>query len=377
MSKIKPPPSWWMEARLQEGMPRELIISKWEVDTTRAKRTAIRLRAAKKAQRLEDAKRRIANGAADVRTLNFVKNGGFKKHKTRKDALRAQREVVKAAHARRSEERLKFRQRTSTRCANVNCVIGSTPGTSFFSFLDYDHLKQSTKIKEISQLCGDARKAELPKTEVKCLFHHFLHTRSQLGYAAADSRSTKVETDIAELKGHKGCQHPHHAKMQYASMVPSFDEDPRIYGFLNVTYLKPTRRTAKRNGSRHYDKMIRSLESGEAIVLCHFCYKLYALCSDAKFRDTATTQHQFALLKQHHPEFIEHFEQCTTDVDWNAERAHRNKRVTEGLELRRSRAIADEQPIQGSASGEGDGSSGTESSTGDGSSSDSTSTDSE
>ena len=122
--------------------------------------------------------------------------------------------------------------------------------------------------------------------------------------------------------------------MPYAAMFPSPDSDPTAIGFLDVSHvvLGQTPLTGAK-----YTKLLRDLESGDAVVHCKFCHKLYTLCERRHFSDAPLTQYEFALCLKMFPAFVHHFDIATGGFDWVIEKERRGFIHREGIRKREER----------------------------------------
>lgn len=277
---------------------------------------------------IERAKQRMNEGASDIRTLNFVTRKGRRRHKTKRESQLAQERATREYLERKSKSWLDFKEKNANRCSEKGCVIGSTPETTFACFLDFDHVDPSTKVERLAVLKGATREAELPKTVVRCLWHHFLHTRDDRRYAPVSERRGFAAPALGTLKEKRGCQHPLHSTMPYAAMIPSADRDLLVVGFFGVTRLRLVHKSGRTVS--YHGNLLNAIEAEEAVIHCNFCHKLYRLCGNAQIHETSTTRQQFLHLKKYHPAFVEHFEKQTAGYNWEAEKKYRQKRISSG-----------------------------------------------
>jgi hypothetical protein len=128
-----------------------------------------------------------------------------------------------------------------------------------------------------------------------------------------------VEPDEIELMSMKhtvGCQHPLHASMWYAPLIPA----PGV----NSTTMAATQSFID----------VSHIRSGEAVLHCRFCHALWGLMEQLRLFNSPLYQAQFAQLIRVSPAFVQHFEQTTADFDWATERATYGARVSSGNKRR-------------------------------------------
>lgn len=311
---IKPPPEYWVTKCTKEGLSDTQISSRWVNELTKEQRRTCFRMVDRYAATMSAAQQRVANGTADVRTLNYVKNGGKRKHESSEAAEMALQIAKIEAAARRSADLLNFRIQHTAGCSIAGCVFAPSPFDTPVQLLlfEYDHREEEQKVAYVTSLSGEVRSEELTKTDCKCLWHHFIHTRDQSGHQPAQERNENAKRDLAAWKERTGCQHPCHSNMAHAELVPAASDDPLMCGFLEVSHV--TRGVQWSSASK-----LNDLKLGQAVVHCKFCHRLYTLCEDAQMYDTPFTQDQYFLLLKYHPAFVQHFLEVTAGFDWKAE----------------------------------------------------------
>jgi len=276
---------------------------------------------------------KVAAGTADTRTANFAARGGYRAHASKEEADAVREEAARVAAHRRSQDALEFRLQHAKGCSIEGCPLAPPAGGEppvLLGLLEHDHIDRSTKVAKVTELKGDARIAELQKTQCLCMWHHFLRTREQLGILPIEERKKKP-TDryaiaLATRKERVHCEHPMHGSMPYASLVPSASDDPLVYGFLHASHVL---RGGLHNThfNRRSEAILSDLASGAVVIHCKFCHALWTLAEDAQLADTPLTQHQYRLLPS---AFVEHFKEKTAGFDWKAERVRICARISDG-----------------------------------------------
>ncbi len=199
--------------------------------------------------------------------------------------------------------------------------------------LQYDHREDEEKTDCVSSLFGSAREAEVQKTDCKCAWHHFMHTRVQMGYTPDGKycTNTGLKLQLRKRKEKTGCQHPLHKGMPYSSLVPSSCDDPLVYGFLDVSHVRLGRTASKTHGEA---QLLADLDSGAAVIHCKFCHFLYTVCENAMKFSSAKSQYYFSVLLRKLPAFVQHFDESTAGFDWDLYRSERQRpRVKRKAEL--------------------------------------------
>ncbi len=311
---IRAPPQRWVEEREAEGMTPDDIYHAW-ASLTYSQRSDQRRLPVLRNNTMVAALQRIAEGEATMRTVLFVQKGGLRHHDTAEKAQAAKRENDREASQRSSADRLSFALANKLGCVEPGCVLSSTGESSFLMLLQHDHRDEEEKIDQVTVLSGVARVLEVAKTDCKCLWHHFVHTRQQRKSAPVCERKGAMQM-LSRRKEEVGCQHPLHGSMIYSSLVPSATDDPLMYGFLDVSHVIRGK-TSRQPGDR---QLLADLDSGTAVVQCKFCHWLYTVCENAKLFFSATSQHHFAVLLRSVPSFVQHFEQTTAGFDWDSYR---------------------------------------------------------
>ena len=293
---------------------------------TGAQRSSRRRAATMREDRLAQAEARVDAGATDHRLIKFVNNKGRLKHVDGKAAAAL---VTKDANSRTSVDRLSFNLRHATGCIVPGCPLSAVcMDPPMICLLEYDHRDKATKFASISQLRGAARAEELQKTDPRCLWHHFIHTREQNRHTPAFNRQNKATRELALRKERTGCQHPEHSSMPYASLVPTAQIDPLVSGFLDVSHVKLGE--VKIGALNSSSTKLAHLDSGDAVIHCKFCHRLYTNLERSKLFDTATSQHHAKVIRQVSPAFVQHFEERTADLNWEALRLRVGSKISRG-----------------------------------------------
>ncbi len=334
---MKGPPVHWVMAQHDEGETAAsilvdwVLLTKWQRFQIRGGRgLQLKENAARRANGLKAAEIRVRAGIMDPKTLAFVARGGTRRHASHKAAYEMRAEEKREASRRRSSELLSFLLLNATGCIIAGCALG--PSLSFVhqSLLQFDHRDGESKVGCVSSLKGEARAKEILKTDCKCLWHHFEHTRRQLGYRPVMEMKLQLRT-LGLMKESAGCQHPCHSQMPYVSLVPNAADDPLMYGFLDVSHINRGGNHRKKGGSQHVAHLISSL----AVVHCKFCHELYTDCEKAKLHDTPLVQHKFEIILKTVPSFVHHFEVATAGFDRTTERARISAKQSASLRKRK------------------------------------------
>jgi hypothetical protein len=238
-----------------------------------------------------------------------------------------------------SQERLRFRKTHAIGCIRPMCPlapssdvlkVGDNVISNLHCLLEFDHRDAASKVNIVSKMSGLQRELEMQKTDCVCVWHHFLHTRHQMGHKGTHAPKFRYRADVVKWK-ERGCRHPLHASMPYAAIVPTPLEDPLAAGFYDISP------TALACGSAHTLlgslaelSTVDSLEEGFTTILCKFCRKLQMMCEKHKLHPNASlSSDQYKVLRIRHPAFVAHFEKSTAGVDWKSrETATRRKMST-------------------------------------------------
>jgi len=331
---VESPTPAWMAKRAMKGDSPDAAIAGWKAMTRRRRQRWWKYDSDAKA-RIAAAVAKVAAGTADARAANYATRGGYRAHASKEDAAAAREEEGRIAAHRKSQDTLEFRLQHAKGCSVEGCPLAPPKDGEPLvplRLLEHDHVDQATKVAKVTTLKGNARAAELEKTQCMCMWHHFLRTREQRGHRpvldpSAIQRRTKEALAVAMWKERVHCEHPLHGSMPYASLVPSASDDPLMYGFLHASHVMRGG-LHNTNFKRRSDTVLSDLASGAAVVHCKFCHALWTLAEDAQLADTPLTQHQYGLLP---PAFVEHFKEKTAGFDWEAERIRICARTSNGL----------------------------------------------
>lgn len=231
-----------------------------------------------------------------------------------------------------SRELLDFKRKHVLGCTVDGCVMGPGLMEPIMCLFQHDHVVRETKKHSVTCLRGAAREKELKKTQVLCVWHHWLKTHHERNEYHAAVRRHHPHRELGLYKMRVGCQHPLHASMPYASMVPSAEQERSVVGFLHVSHLTLTTTNQERLeiGDPHSLKLA-DLKTGAAAVHCDFCHKLYTLCEQSKQMDAPYTKHEFAKLVRRYPAFVQHFDETTAGHDWMVRRKFRKPKRAESF----------------------------------------------
>lgn len=311
---------------------------------------------------LAGATERVAAAAAagkrpDTRSATMVSQGGYRHHATEADAQVAADASLRDANTRVSADLLTFMSKHVVGCCEAGCPLGASAETKdcdcefaadhphrvpvglrvgvqapvFHCHLACDHVDPEglvdpamKKVDAVSQLRGEARLLEWLKTRVVCLWHHFLHTRVQMGLQPVSAMPASLFKQWVQLKLEHQCEHPDHGAMPYAGLIPTVAADPLMHGFLERSELlrgqgAPRSISEAQRAERH----LQHVNAGEAHVHCSFCHALWTLCEDAQLSEAEYipyTINQFEKLKQAHPTFVEYQRTVSDGFDFKAQR---------------------------------------------------------
>jgi len=313
-SEGRPPPSWKSRSDESERIESYNVISPNE--KRKAWASMIERR-----KRLEWLKARLLENPSDSRSKTIVKNGGRRKYTDATASNAADYQSRRQSWHRRSMEDLAFRQKYAKGCSYVGCVLAPAAESTrasdvLFTLLEHDHIERQTKVACVTNLTGDARMKELEKTQVLCIWHHFLKTRDEIGREVDVVNNEKITVKVRCYKMSVGCQHPLHSTMSYASMIPIVQQDIKMSGFLHVTHVH--RGVARQLKA---EAQMEDIQNNKAVIYCKMCHSLYTLCQNAHVHpDSPLTQHQYQLLQVQTPAFVAHFEIANSEFDWSAER---------------------------------------------------------
>ena len=279
---------------------------------------------------MQTAREAVQNGNAGQRQLSYLKNQGTLRH-------------AMGFSQRSSADTLQFRLKHSKGCIRVGCVLAPPKDSDgigslmLFALLEFDHRNAKEKTNCVTLLRGPLRDEEVLKTDCVCLWCHYLHTCEQMDFGVRPPST--IGLVLRQWKLRTGCEHPCHASMPYASLVPTAEVNPLVFGFLEVSHkVRGTRRSYK--PADH----LEDLTNGAAVIHCSFCHNLWTLCEFAQVCTTPLVTHQYALLQQQHPEFVRVFKEVTKDVDWVAmrlgERTMQSNAMKRSWEVRKARSAA-------------------------------------
>ena len=254
----------------------------------------------------------------------FVRQGGWNRSNipaSDKAMARRQRRLVYLKVD--SEKLLTFQLQTTPGCTYRGCVLGPISRsvanqTVILALYHHDHIDRMTKISCVTKLLPGDRATELAKTQVLCLWHHFLKTRIDLGLTG--DVATLLYPELLAEKMRRGCQHPLHCVMPYASMVPRQTDDIKFSGFFHVSHVTRGYEHTKLSGKARFEMLLHHLISSVAVVHCWFCHVLYTSCERAMLHDLPFTQRQYEQLLVQHPAFVQHFHEVTAGFDWKSEK---------------------------------------------------------
>lgn len=340
-----PPPSW-IHRGLHQGIER----SEAEVEAMWDRLSVIERRGVwgnhrGKLKRLAVAKEKIAQGSTDGRLLTLVEQGGYIQHRMTKTwkaqgrAIRSDR-LQPIQRQRLSKARLVFRLANAKGCSVEGCPLAPIEGDQqILELLEHDHIDETTKRACVSTLASSSREEELAKTRCVCLWHHWLHTREQVGDRpiAEKKQNSRLRVALLLWKEMMHCEHPCHDSMPYASLVPQAEEDPLIKGFLEVSHV--LRGRLHETSVKDKDHL-KDLLDGKAVIHCKFCHALWSLCEDSKLHSTPRTTHEMQVLQARHPEVVKHFEEKTAGFDWVAEKARILQQAIDGKKRKKELAAA-------------------------------------
>ncbi len=318
-----PLPVMWVAEQRARGLSQTDLEHLWKHGMTQNARRDIARLPALRAATVAAAQAKIDHGTADSRAETIVRQGGYRLHSDAAAAKSAALESKQANRDRLSLDRLAFRKLHAAGCIEDGCPLSGEQGDVLLPLLQHDHRDDTEKVGTVTALWGEERMIELQKTGCKCLWHHFLHTRVQMNYGPASKRRDASKREFALLKERTGCQHPCHERMPYTSLVPSASDDPLMYGFLHVSHV--FRCLAEK---RSDEENLLHLQTGVAVIHCHFCHALWTALEDAATCTTPLAQHNRNALLEAVPSFVMHFDQTTHEFDWSAARAQKSANIT-------------------------------------------------
>lgn len=234
----------------------------------------------------------------------------------------------------RSARRLAIRLAYSRGCIFPGCPLGpSIVNTPILALLEQDHIDPTTKVGSLNEVRVHLVETEAANTQCLCLWHHSLRTRSQRTYhpisKLIELKNPPAKIAVALWKEMTHCEYPHHDQMPYASLVPTAEQDPLVFGFMHVSHVKRGRVFERLyHSARHLD----DLTHGRAVVHCSFCHGLYTACENGTLYQTPYAQYQLEQIRIRFPAFIEYFKAQTAGFDWIAERDRIRRRQADGLE---------------------------------------------
>jgi hypothetical protein len=173
------------------------------------------------ARRLGEARDAVANGQATVLQLRMARQGGKRKFSSKEEAAAAAKQDANERHQHASAKWY-MERRSLPGCSVPGCLLAVC---EFTTLLESDHRDDTEKCGNIANLHGFARVEEMKKTDPKCMWHHFEHTRVQRGDVPSSDLPDGFRKDLAQYKERVGCEHPNHNAMPYAGLVRSAIED--------------------------------------------------------------------------------------------------------------------------------------------------------
>lgn len=297
------------------------------------KRNIIKSSIKRSARSLERAQKAVADGTASRIVARYAAQIPPAKHATPEIAAAAKYATTAAYRVRIGLERLEFRRHASLGCVIENCPLTQPPPGHpriLFSLLEHDHRNKDEKMFPVLEagLSLQQRLQELPKTDCKCLWHHFLHTSKQMKIKTVTaSENRRLFARLAKQKLRSGCQHPLHDRMPYAMLIDQ--ENETRFAFFEVSHIHRGSATARLPRSTRAHRL-NDLAAGIAVVHCRFCHRLYTLCERAMLSPSAPhTQYELEMLRSQFPAFVADFESNTSDFDWDAERDRLSKNASE------------------------------------------------
>jgi hypothetical protein len=325
-----PPPSEWLSKRKAEihkasGMIPDdgVLLHEWR-NMTSSKRAGQVKAIRQKQRRLERAKAQVDAGTSSVRTQNIVKNSGYRRYDTPEDAAAGYKVSTIEKHVRRSEWWLNYTDSRAPGCSVPGCVLATC---NLQSLLQDDHLDETLKVGCTWKLYGAQFEAEILKTVRVCAWHHFLHTRVQLGYHPVDDEvKGSTKRIIRQMKQEAECQCAGHQLFSFAELIPDAPQDSLRYGFFQVSHIERTSKVG--TGISANDKLQQHLEDLEsrpprALLFCTFCHLLWTLCERNTIQLTQGwhlpyTSVQYARLQKTPggTELIQQFSKLTANTDW-------------------------------------------------------------
>jgi hypothetical protein len=340
-------PDWWMEKRRKEEdsgveLSDQTLADEWKA-LGRVRRKAVLLCQRLRVATMKRAVARIADGTDDKYTKTYVQQGGKTVHETPEAAAEKARLCILRRNQQIAMSRYQTRRALVQGCSIPGCVLNSC---SLLSLIDDDHRDGVEKIASTSQIPLHLLEEEMKKTDPKCKWHHFLHTRKMLRFKTAEE-TTGDQKLLMTLKNTGGCSHPCHSRAPYKTLVPNAEADPLVTGFLHVSHVNPLDKKGKT-----YKLWLWQLEAGLAAVHCHFCHSMWTVCEWQAVEDTKPEEERSPRVAAEFQEllrlpdglgeaFLAHFREKTSEVDWNAVRASRSANRSTAAK-RRSTPHADE-----------------------------------
>ena len=303
----------WRELKLSEGMRPDEIEPAWSA-LRPSQRAVYWANHARRDTVLVAHIEKVETGTANTRTITYVHHKGLRIHASDEDANHA---WVQDKVIRDSQERLDMRVMYNPGCSIDGCPL-APGGWLMFTLLENDHVDPSTKVAEVTSMRGIARHAEQLKTVCLCVWHHFVRTREQRNHRPIEERvltaygKSHLVCATVLWKETTHCEHPMHAQMPYASLVPQADDDALMVGFLQTSHVL--------RGVRSVEGSLTDLLSGAAVVHCKFCHLLWTLCETTQMSQRPFTAHQYSQLSREYPAFVAHFLSATAGFDWKAEK---------------------------------------------------------
>lgn len=311
-----PPPDWW---RPEITVEAERYLAWLSLESKERKYTRDNYASMQKNR--ERLRQKVEDGTANLWQRRLWERGFQNRHKTPEAAAKAQAMVQEDSHRRISEETLAYRLKYSSSCSVEGCPL-SKPW--LLCLVWHDHTP--TKTATTAWRRASDREALLGETKCVCLWHHYMNMRGRRNFKPA-------VTELSLLKEVTGCQHPLHSKMPFASLVPSAEDDPLMYGFLQVSH------RIRKCGPQHTPPvLLDQLKCGDAAVHCSFCHAIWSLCENYSLYSTAPlTAHEATVLAKDMPEFVANFKYHTAGVDWASMREATQNKKRESFKRKREK----------------------------------------
>lgn len=224
-----------------------------------------------------------------------------------------------------SERLLAFQQARIRGCTVIGCPLGIdvTPEPVFAMF-EHDHVTPADKVKGVTRMHGSRREAEAEKTQVLCMWHHYLNTAKQQNHRHSIITKDSARTQLRAYKVLTRCEYPYHDEMPYSVLM----KYPEIIGFLDVSHVRRSLTESTRQRSSAQTRM-EDLKNGRAVIHCRMCHRMFTVCEQAMIHESPLSVHQYQRIAQQYPDFIRYFHEVTDGFDWVAYRTMiRTKQLT-------------------------------------------------